>query len=162
MRAVMIESIVYKPETPSTGPLHGFRRVPLQRATLVVGHGIYGDAKGGHPTRQLNIMCSDTLQMLRDNGYDVAPGHMGEQIIVSGVDLLALQLGDRLQMGSAIVEMTLHRTGCMRFMEYQGQDTPTDQQPGTLGIMAKVVQGGEIAVGDVVRVLSPEPPQQAP
>lgn len=151
----MIESIVYKPSTADTRPSGAFHRVPLQRATLVEGHGILGDAKGGHPNRQLNIMCRDTLEALADEGFDIQPGHMGEQIIVSDVDLYSMVPGDRLRLGSAIVEMTAQREGCDRFEYYQGRENPTFEAPGTLGIMAKVVVGGEIAVGDVVRIIAP-------
>lgn len=152
----MIESIVYKPQNPQNAPANAFHRVALQRATLIAGYGIEGDAKGGHPKRQLNIMCIDTLRDLQDAGYDIEPGHMGEQITVSGVDLMSMHTGDRLQLGEALVEMTGFREGCLRFESNQGMDNPTAEIPGTLGIMARVVSGGFIAVGDVVRVLAPE------
>jgi MOSC domain-containing protein YiiM len=156
MHKSMIESIVFKPKKNPTTPLDEFQRIPLQRATLLAGYGIEGDAKGGHPSRQLNIMCRSTLDELRAEGFDVQPGQMGEQIIVSDVNLMVLQPGDRLQLGrDAVVEMTVPRTGCAQFEAHQGQPNPTASRPGSLGIMAKVVQGGDIAVGDIVRVLTP-------
>lgn len=150
---MMIVSLVYKPADAESKPADHFSRVPLQSAELVVGHGIAGDKKGGHPTRQLNIMCQSTLDDLQVQGYHVQPGMMGEQIIVSGVDLGAMAVGDQLHVGDAIVEMTTRREGCIRFEAIQGRSNPTITQPGALGIMAKVVQGGTIALGDAVTVV---------
>lgn len=151
-----IVSIVYKPREVDTRPIDHFSRVAVESAQLVADYGIEGDVKGGHPTRQLNIMCARKLEKLRAQGYAVEPGMMGEQLMITGVDLSALVEGDRLQLGAtAVVEMTARRSGCLRFETVQGQPNPTLEQPVALGIMAKVVAGGQIRVGDAVVVLTP-------
>ncbi len=152
-----IVSIVYKPHDAETRPADQYSRVAVQAAELAVGQGIVGDVKGGHPTRQLNIMCQRKLSKLQAEGYRVEPGMMGEQLMIDGVDLAALQAGDRLQLGAvAVVEMTDFRKGCVRFEAIQGQPNPTAQQPDALGIMARVVVGGPIAVGDAVLIMPAE------
>lgn len=153
-----IVSIVYKPRDIESRPADHYSRVALQTAQLVVGHGIEDDVKGGHPTRQINIMCARKLQKLKEQGYTVEAGMMGEQIMITGIDLSALKPGDRLQLGAvAVVEMTDHRNGCLRFQQIQGLPTPTTTRFGSLGIMAKVVVGGQIHVGDAVQTLVAEP-----
>ena len=148
-----VYSIVYKPQHANHALPDRYARVPLDKARLVEGYGIEGDRKGGNPQRQLNIMSYETLVGLEGEGYKVAPGEMGEQIILQGIDVNVLQTGDRLQIGSAVVEILKPRTGCDRFEKIQ---TLTKEQcAGRMGMMAGVVVSGTISVGDPVKVLEP-------
>jgi MOSC domain-containing protein YiiM len=150
-----IASIVHKPEGAVPDPEDRYLRVPLTSATLVVGHGIQGDRKGGHPKRQLNIMSLEALQTLSAEGFSTQPGQMGEQIMIRGLDVGQLAEGDRLQIGAqACVEVISHRTGCDRFEHIQGQ--APSRAAGRMGVMAGVVVGGVIRVGDPVKVLRAE------
>jgi MOSC domain-containing protein YiiM len=147
-----VSSIVYKPEGTSPDQQDHYLRIPLDSANLVAGYGIEGDRKGGNPKRNLNIMSFETLEALSEEGFSISPGQMGEQIDIQGLDVDALVVGDRLQIGdAAIVEVISHRTGCQRFEHIQGK-TP-QQAAGRMGIMAKVVTGGRIAVGDSVKLI---------
>jgi len=147
-----VVSIAYTPKNVEQRPENHYARVVAERVTLVADFGIEGDTKGGSGSRQLNIMSSDMLAKLREEGYQVGPGQMGEQIVVSGIALEALEAGARIQIGeSAIVSMSMPRVGCSRFERIQGH--PKRETRGRMGIMAHVERGGEIAVGDEVRVL---------
>jgi MOSC domain-containing protein YiiM len=148
-----IVSIVYKPGDLPARPEDHYTRVPLESARLIVGHGIEGDRKGGHPTRQLNIMAAESLDQLAAEGFKIAPGEMGEQIIVRGVPVDTLATGDRLRIGpDAIIEVTTPRTGCDRFEALQGHSPA--MAAGRLGTMAKVVADGTIRLGDRIEVLA--------
>jgi MOSC domain-containing protein YiiM len=119
---------------------------------LLAGHGIEGDRKGKWGERQINIMSAETLKVLESEGFRTAPGEMGEQIVVAGIDLNTLPAGARIQLGpAAIIEVTMPRTGCDRFEHIQGK--PKHLVRGRLGAMARVVTGGPIAVGDPVSIL---------
>jgi MOSC domain-containing protein YiiM len=145
-------SIVYKPKD-AAGSDTGYTRVPLQQAQLVVGCGIDGDAKGGHSGRDLNIMAAETLQRLAGEGFQTAPGRMGEQLVVAGLAVDSLPSGTRVQIGgSARVEVVEPRTGCGKFEQHQGK--PRQEAAGRLGVMARVLVGGPIQVGDPVRLLA--------
>lgn len=144
-----ITSIVYRPE-----PLHPkdhFSRVPLQSANLIEGKGIEGDRKGDNPARQLNIMSRETLDELAAEGFQTAPGQMGEQIVVSGLDVNSLPEGTQIQIGAAVVEVYKPRTGCDRFEAIQG--LPRSQAVNRLGVIAGVIKSGTINVGDAVAVV---------
>lgn len=148
-----IVSIVYKPDHLPPRPTDHYTRVPVESARLVVGQGIEGDRKGGHPTRQLNLMAAEVLDQLGAEGFNVTPGQMGEQIIVRGIALDALPTGSRLRIGaSAIIEVTAPRTGCDRFEALQGKAPAL--AAGRLGVMACVSADGEIRPGDPVEVLA--------
>jgi MOSC domain-containing protein YiiM len=147
-----VVSIVYRPrdaETPR--PQDRYTRVPVGRTRLVEFQGIDGDAKGGSGDRQLNIMLAEALAELGGEGFKTEPGEMGEQIVVAGLDPAALVQGARLKLGTAVVEIGIPRTGCARFEMIQGK--PRQDAKGRLGAMARVVTGGEVAVGDAVELL---------
>lgn len=144
-----VVSICYTPAGVERRPADRFARVAVAQAALVEDFGIDGDAKGGGDKRQLNVMTAETLALLRAEGFKVAPGELGEQIVVAGVDEAALVPGARLALGdAAVIEVTLPRTGCDRFEHIQGKPKATAK--GRLGVMARVVAGGVVRAGDPV------------
>jgi MOSC domain-containing protein YiiM len=150
-----VVSICYKPAGVEQRPADHFARVVVAEAVLVEGHGIEGDAKGGRDKhgsdkRHLNVMFAATMAGLRAEGFKTDPGELGEQIVVAGLDEATLTPGARLSLGgSAVIEVTLPRTGCDRFAHIQGK--PKAIAKGRLGIMARVVAGGVVRAGDEVR-----------
>lgn len=150
-----IFSIVYQPQDDVYGERVGdFLREALHEATLVADHGIKGDRKAGrNKNRQLNILSLEWLESLRPLGYQTEPGSFGEQIILKGLPLETMQPGDRLRIGAeALVEITKPRTGCIRLEAAQGQSNATFD--GLVGMMARVVDGGVVRVGDSVEMLT--------
>jgi MOSC domain-containing protein YiiM len=144
-------SIVYSPLDREAKPKEFYTRVPLDRATLVAEHGIEGDRKGGAGGRHLNVMVAEALAQLRGDGFKVGPGEMGEQLVVEGIDPAALTIGTRARIGeTAVIEVEKPRTGCVRFEHIQGR--PRQSAAGRLGVMARVLVGGEVAVGDAVEL----------
>ncbi|MEP6988353.1 MAG: MOSC domain-containing protein [Chloroflexota bacterium] len=146
-----IASIVYRP-IGQPNPKDDYLRLDLDDATLIAGYGIEGDAKGGHPDRQLNVMSYETLTILRGQGFYTEPGQMGEQIVIHQLDVDALPVGAKVQLGKeAIIEIVKPRTGCDKFELVQKRSR--DRVQGCMGQMARVIVGGKIGVGDPVRVL---------
>ena len=147
-----VVSIVYTPrDVEVRRPQDRYARVAADRVRLVEFQGIEGDAKGTSTDRQINVMHAEMLEQLGAEGFQVAPGEMGEQIVVAGLDPAALTEGTRLQLGSAVIEVGIPRTGCARFEAIQGK--PRQSAKGRLGFLATVVTGGEVAVGDAVEVV---------
>ncbi len=146
-----IYSIVYRP-VEYGDQREEYLRVPAERVNLIAGYGIEGDMKGGHhPERQLNLLSLEWLQALEPKGYKTGPGQFGEQIILSGLAVERLAPGTRLQLGRwACIEVVKGRMGCQRFEVAQGK---TVLGLGALGVLAKVIESGPIAVGDPVSVL---------
>jgi MOSC domain-containing protein YiiM len=146
-----IVSICYKPEGATSSD--AYLRVRRESVELVVGRGIRGDRKGRSPRRQLNVMSLETVEQLGSEGYRTAPGELGEQIVISGIDVQQLAQGSHLQLGdSAWIEVFGLREPCDRFAHIQG----LPETHGRVGVLAGVVKGGNIRVGDPVRVLQPE------
>ncbi|MCC6188302.1 MAG: MOSC domain-containing protein [Anaerolineales bacterium] len=151
-----LASIVYSPADGTPEPSGHYRRVPLEQAALTVEGGIQGDRKGRNPERQLNVMAAQTLAVLAGQDFQTGPGQMGEQLIVSGLDLDGLPAGTRVQIGpAAVIELIKPRTGCSRFEHIQGK--PASDAAGRMGFMAAVVSAGDIRVGDPVSVQVSQP-----
>lgn len=150
---------------------------------LMAGLGVEGDAHHGitvkhrsrvarDPTqpnlRQVHLVHAELHDELRQVGFAVAPGQMGENVTTSGVDLLGLATGTRLHLGSsAIVEVTGLRNPCAQLDKIQKglmAATLGRDQRGNLvrkaGIMGVVLAEGEVRPGDPIRVEPPPPPHQ--
>ncbi len=139
-------SIVYSPQPGS------YNRKALAEAILVAGYGIEGDRKGGHPNRNLNMMDQEMLRMLAAEGYPTGPGVLGENLIVSGVNLTALPAGTRLRIGlEAEVEVVRLREPCYKLTALDPR--MPDAVIGRVGVMARVVESGVIRVGDAVATI---------
>ena len=147
-----LSSIVYQPRDLTYEPgATDFIRLPHARVELVAGKGLRGDRKAGrNPDRQVNILSAEWLAAAAARGYRTAPGQFGEQLILTGLDVVALPPGARLRLGhSAVLEIVKGRSGCSRLEAAQGQSIAG---LGPIGVLARVIVGGEIAVGDEVVV----------
>lgn len=152
--------------------------------TLLAGLGVEGDAHAGETVRhrsrvardpsqpnlrQVHLIHAELHDELREAGFAVAPGDMGENITTRGVDLLALPMGARLRLGeTATVEITGLRNPCAQLDGIQPglmAATLGRAADGALirkaGVMAVVLSGGEVRPGDPVLVEMPPQPYRA-
>jgi MOSC domain-containing protein YiiM len=168
-------------EAVSSSPGHTMRKPNQASVRLIEGIGIEGDAHAGaevkHQSRvrrdatkpnlrQVHLIHAELHDELRDAGFTVEAGEMGENITTRGVDLLALPTGTRLQLGDdAVVEVTGVRNPCTQLDGIQQglMSAVLDRDAdGRLvrkaGVMSIVLAGGEVRPGDaIVVVLPPEP-----
>lgn len=144
----MIVSLAYQPIS-ADAPAARTERVAAEHLTLIAGYGIAGDRKAGrHPKRHLNVLAQHDVDGI-DAPNGLKPGQLGEQVIIAGLDVASLPRGTRLQLGEdAVIEITMPRAGC-DWLE-RLPDVPRAAADGRLGVMARVIAGGEIAVGDRV------------
>lgn len=98
----------------------------------------------------------------------ITPGMMGENITTRGIDLLALPRRTRLCIGSAVLEITGLRNPCTQLDSLQAglMSAVLDRESnGVLvrkaGIMAVVLEGGEVRSGDSIRIELPSKPYVA-
>jgi hypothetical protein len=142
-------------------PASGERR-EVESGVLNVDDGLVGDnwkTRGSaHPEMQINIMNSRAAALVAQDRsrWSLA----GDQIYVD-LDLSSGNLppGTRLRMGTAVVEVAdIPHTGCRKFVERFGRDamefvnSEVGRKLNLRGINAKVVEGGEIKLGDIVTV----------
>jgi MOSC domain-containing protein YiiM len=147
----VLVAVVYKPADVESRPADHYARAPLAEAVLRAGHGVESDVKGGRADRQVNLTSVENAEALRALGYRAGPGETGEQLVMRGIDVPALKGGDRLRVGeTACLEVVNQRTGCLRLQQVQGR--PLAGTRDRLGVLARVLVGGVVRVGDAVRV----------
>lgn len=133
------------------------RRAPLQAVThaeLLADHGLVGDHKatraGGK--RQVTLIQREHLavvaQLLRREAID--PALVRRNLVVTGLNLLALK-DQRFRIGEVLFECTGPCEPCSRMEEVLGPGGYNAMR-GHGGITARVLTGGVIAPGDVLRV----------
>ena len=120
----------------------------VESAEMTAGYGIEGDSnatrRGPRTARQALLMDTETLDK-----FGLEPGQIRENITTTGIDLHALPVGARVSLGdSAVVEITGFCAPCSRMDEIRdGLQSALHEQRGML---ATIIDGGAIAVGDSV------------
>lgn len=165
----------------SRSATHTLTKPNEDRIRLLSGLGVEGDAHMGETVkhrsrvardpsqpnlRQVHFIHEELHRELRAEGFELAPGQMGENITTRGVDLLGLPVGTRLCLGeTAVVEVTGLRNPCAQLNSIQSglmAATLDRDENGDLirkaGIMGVVLKGGDVHPNDPIRVeLPPEP-----
>jgi MOSC domain-containing protein YiiM len=160
---------------------HSFSKPNVERIRLLAGLGVEGDAHLGttvqhlsrvrrDPTqpnlRQVHLIHAELHDELRAAGFHVAAGDMGENVTTRGIDLLALPVDTRLHLGDgAVIQVTGLRNPCAQIDRFEpglmSAVLGRDAEGGLVrkaGIMAIVLAGGDVCLGDAIRVeLPPEP-----
>lgn len=127
----------------------GEKKTPVPSVTLVPDHGVRDDAHAGPGARQVSLLAAESIEKMRERGLAVGPGDFAENITVEGFDLLRVRLGDRIRAGEAVLEISQIGKECRDrcAIYYQAGDCVMPRE----GIFARVVRGGVVAPGDVVR-----------
>ncbi len=161
----------------ASDPRHGFSKPLKERITLIVGHGVEGDAHAGEHVRhrflakvwpklpnrrQIHLIRAELFDELGDAGHVVGPGDLGENVTTAGLNLESLPLGTRLHLGSsAVIELTGLRTPCALIDRFQGGLRSKMLRTGQggpkfrCGVLGIVVAGGQVAPGDTARAEAP-------
>ena len=162
---------------------HAFSKPNVARIRLLTGLGVEGDAHCGatvkhrsrvaaDPTqpnlRQVHLLQTELFTELARGGFEVMPGQLGENIATRGIDLLRLPVASRLRIGAdALVEITGLRNPCAQIDRFRpgllAAVLCRDAEGGLVrkaGVMAIVIQGGEVAPGDAIRVTLPSGPHR--
>ncbi|GAA5008072.1 MOSC domain-containing protein [Actinopolymorpha pittospori] len=160
---------------------HSFSKPNQETIRLLTGLGVEGDAHLGTTVkhrsrvardpsqpnlRQVHLIHSELHADLRDAGYEVAPGELGENVTTEGIDLLGLPTGAVLTFGgTAKVKVTGLRNPCQQINGFQSgllnkvlgraEDGSVVRKAGVMGI---VLADGEIRTGDPIEVELPDPP----
>jgi hypothetical protein len=160
---------------------HTFSKPTAPAIRLLAGLGVEDDAHLGQTVqhrsrvardpsqpnlRQVHLIHGELHDELRAQGFDVAPGAMGENVTTRGVELLALPTGTRLSLGQeAVVELTGLRNPCVqldRFQQGLMAAVLDRDDAGHLvrkaGVMAIVLTSGEVRPGDPIAVELPPAP----
>ena len=130
----------------------GTRKIQVEEAALVLGHGLEGDAHAGPWHRQVSFLASESIEKAKAQGLDVTFGDFAENIATVGIDWQEIPVGTRLQLGdSALVEITQIGKECHNkcAIYYMAGDCIMPRE----GIFARVLQAGKIQRGDLIQIV---------
>jgi MOSC domain-containing protein YiiM len=165
----------------SCSPRHSFGKQNQMSIRLVKGLGIDGDAHRGATVkhrsrvakdpsqpnlRQVHLIHAELFDELQAQGFCVSAGELGENVTTRDIDLLALPRGTRLHLGGeAVIEVTGLRNPCVQIDRFQkGLMKALLARDGRghlvrkAGVMAIVVEGGDIRPGDPIKIELPQGP----
>lgn len=133
-----------------TSPARGTQKHQVPAARFTVEWGIEGDAHGGSWHRQVSLLSADKIAAFNARGANVQPGAFGENLVVEGFDFRALPVGTLLRCGAVLLEMTQIGKECHSHCEIfkrMGECIMPTQ-----GVFARVLEPGEIRVGDEMEI----------
>jgi MOSC domain-containing protein YiiM len=159
---------------------HRFSKPNRLSIRLIAGHGIEGDAHAGRfvkhrnqarqtpemlNNRQVHLLQSELFDEVKELGFLVGPGDLGENITTRGLDLV----GTLLHLGAtAVVKLTGLRTPCVYIDKFQKglKRAMIVRTPGgstfRAGVLGVVSAGGDVAPNDTISVEMPMDPIKLP
>jgi MOSC domain-containing protein YiiM len=130
-----------------TSPGRGTARMDAHdRRNAIVGGGLDGCAHANPPLREVLFVSKEHL-----DSVGVEPGAIRENLTVEGGDVQEWAIGQQVRVGDALFEVTMVCDPCRKMDALrEGLRAELD---GKRGMLARVVEGGEVAVGDEIELL---------
>jgi len=134
-------------KTPVTGP------VRLTRLNLagdgqadLVNHGGPDKAVYAYPAEHYPLWQSELARP------ELGPGSFGENLTLEGLLENAVHIGDRLRIGTTLLEVSQPRSPCFKLGIRLGDPRMVRrfQESGRSGFYLRVIEEGEVAAGDAI------------
>ena len=122
------------------------RSEPRERVVAIANQGLEGCAHANPPRREVLLVSSEHLDEV-----GVEPGAIRENVTVEGADVQTWPVGQRVKVGEAVLEITMVCDPCHRMDELR--DGLRAELNRKRGMLAHIVEGGEIALGDEIVLL---------
>jgi MOSC domain-containing protein YiiM len=120
---------------------------PHESRRAIVGGGLEGCAHANPPKREVLFVSKEHL-----DSVGVEPGVVRENLTVEGTDVEQWPIGQRVRVGDeAVFEITMVCDPCERMEAIR--EGLRGELEGKRGMLARVVEPGEVAVGDSVELV---------
>lgn len=143
------------------------RPIPVGIVTSV---GIAGDKQAhplihGGPRQAILLITSEGIDELKEQGFPLYHGALGENLTTRGLDRRSVRIGQRYRIGAILVEITKVRSPCDTLTPYgPGIQTavydqevkagnPASPRWGLSGFYASILQAGTIHPGDPIQLV---------
>lgn len=138
----------------------GVPKMPVE--TVAIGwRGLEGDRQAsrrhhGRVWQAVSLWSAESIARLVREGHPIFPGAAGENVTVAGVDWASLRPGTRLQVGEALLEITVPALPCAKnaqwFRDGDFNRMHHERQRGVSRLYALVKVPGRVALSDGVLV----------
>ena len=130
----------------------GTKKESIAEGVLREDYGLVGDAHADCSThRQVSLLAIESVNKMRQLGFDVGPGDFAENLTCEGIDLTSLPVGTRLSIGEEVILETTQigkdcHTKCAIYHQLGQCIMPTE------GVFSEVIKGGLVKAGDTIKV----------
>lgn len=144
----------------------GIFKSPVQGRVAVRHEGLRGDGQAdlvahGGASKAAYVYPSEHHPFWREVWPDleIGPATFGENLTTEGLLETAVHLGDRLRVGTAVLEVTQPRTPCYKLGIRLGREDAVTRflAEDRSGFYLAVVEAGEVEAGDAVERLEEDP-----
>ena len=108
----------------------------------------------GGPHRAVSIYSLDLIQSLQGEGHPIAPGTIGENLTLAGVDWAEMMPGTQVRISEVVLELTSYTSPCKKiagsFRDGEFVRVSQKVHPGWSRLYARVLSPGTIMPGDDV------------
>ena len=139
-------------------------------AGVVTPLGVAGDGHAnplvhGGPRQAILLITSEGIGELKEQGFPLYHGSLGENLTTRGLDRRSVRIGQRYRVGQVLLEITKLRSPCENLNPYgpgiqsaiYDQDVkagnPASPRWGLGGFYASVLQAGTIHTGDLIQLV---------
>jgi len=135
-----------------TSKTKGVRKEVIPEGILKENFGLVGDAHADCTWhRQVSLLAKESIEKMRQMGYDVGPGDFAENLTCEGINLVALPIGTKVKVGKDIILRISQigkecHAGCAIFKVTGKCIMPKE------GVFAEVITGGTVKAGDEIIV----------
>ena len=130
----------------------GTRKEAMAEGIIEEDYGLVDDAHADCCTHcQVSLLAVESINKMRNLGFDVGPGDFAENLTTEGIDLISLPVGTEVSVGK---EVTLGisqigkecHTRCDVYYQIGECIFPKE------GVFARVIRGGPVRAGDQIRI----------
>jgi MOSC domain-containing protein YiiM len=121
----------------------------VNRFELQIG-GVVGDKYFGRENREVLLTSTDGYELAKTHNITIDYGTLGENILTD-MNIKSLQLGDKLKIGEAVLEVSMLCPVCthLSIIKKELPKLIKDDR----GIFLKVIQSGTISQNDTLELL---------
>jgi molybdopterin adenylyltransferase len=138
-------------------PKKGQIKTPVERAEIIRGEGIRGDAHRLFGHRQVSLLMIESIEAQKarlggDARIEIGPGAFAENLTTRGIDLGRLRIGDELLVRNAEgpVRLRVTQIGKECHTKCAVYHLTGDCIMPALGIFCEVLEGGTVRAGDSI------------
>ena len=135
---------------------------PVDGRVAIRGVNLDGDDQAdrevhGGKDKAVYAYAREDYDVWRDcHGVDVAPGLFGENLTVEGLDLAHALVGERWEVGSALLEVAQPRLPCFKLGIRMGDPRfpRRFQAEGRMGAYLRILREGDVGAGDAITIVA--------
>ena len=141
----------------------GVPKLPINKAQIKF-EGVEGDfnkfrteKKNSTGTRAVTLFSLEQIEKLKSEGHAIDVGTTGENITIEGVDWPSLEVGARMMIGEAMIELSEPTAPCSKigksFIEGAFSRIDHELELGWSRWSASVIEEGQVEIGSQVILL---------